>query len=230
MAMINEGRINKKRVLDWYRAYFLYNKGVGYSVLKNANIIDGYSLDDWREIVSDFSYYHDNEPSLSGFWLGISQNITSTHHLGVYGISKDVWDKLDKIFSDIRASIVTLCACHTSDTDTLFECLDVNLNDMTPQDIFCLSCYADEIRYGTATDYKDRMQFQKDLFLGYPKDDHVRMCYIKRFEQTKQLINVMTLKDCYGADLIALSNILTKGTKVEISRFDHTKTLENRGN
>ena len=227
---MKETRIDKKRPLDYLRGYFLYHKGVGYSVLKNAGIIDGYSLDDWRKIVADFEYvYNDYEPVLSRFWYGLCQKITDKH-IGVYGIPSDVWGKLNEIFSDIRASVVTLCACHkiNKDADVLFECLDANLNDMTPQDVYCLSCYADDIKFGEAINYKDKVQFQRDLFLGNPKDASVRTCYVKRFEQTKQLINVMKLKECYGTDLIALSSILVKGTEIEISRFDKTNILRSR--
>ena len=227
---MKETRIDKKRPLDLFRGYFLYHKGVGYSVLKNAGIIDGYSLDDWRKIVADFEYaYNDYEPVLSRFWYGLCQKITDKR-LGVMGIPLDVWGKLNEIFSDIRASVVTLCACHkiNKDADVLFECLDANLNDMTPQDVYCLSCYADDIKFGKAINYKDTVQFQRDLFLGNPKDASVRNCYVKRFEQTKQLINVMKLKECYGTDLIALSNILVKGTEIEISRFDKTNILRSR--
>lgn len=226
---MKEIRIEKKRPSDWCRGYLLYNKGVGYSVLKNAGIIDGYSLDDWRKIVADFEYaYNDYEPVLSRFWYGLGQKITAKR-LGVFGVPLDVWGKLNEIFSDIRASVVTLCACHkTNDADVLSECLDVNLNDMTPQDVCCLSCYADDIKFGKAIDYKDRVQFQRDLFLGNPKDASVRTCYVKRFEQTKQLINVMKLKECYGTDLIALSSILVKGMEIEISRFDKTNILSSR--
>lgn len=237
---MKEIRIEKKRPSDWFREYFLYYKGVGYSVLKNAGIIDGYSLDDWRKIVADFEYvYNDYEPVLSRFWYGLGLKPTSKR-IGVYGVPLDVWGKLNEIFSDIRASVVTLCACHkiNKDADVLPECLgvnlndmtplDVNLNDMTPQDVYCLSCYADDIKFGKAIDYKDRVQFQRDLFLGNPKDASVRTCYVKRFEQTKQLINVMKLKECYGTDLIVLSSILVKGTEIEISRFDKTNILRSR--